>query len=311
MDSFCTLIQLLTAFNYALVTSNLYLHSINKLITGYLYDVENHLSLFKEKIEETKSFLNTSIEVNTEKLRILTDEYKKVEAASGNVEDLGSKRKLMVSLLEKLSDQKKILENDFVISQNTCIKDYNDELKSGSTSLAFQAYSLYAAIYGTIFLFIYGFEKLFSQLIGKIDIFCNEMIFIFNIISILFILKQKSNEKRWLGFLPEKSLKSIFYIIFISLIISFVVTLIFYYIIGWKCNFNLYTTLIMMSVFICSAHYLLFLFKAFFRNVPGRVAPQIIELQTQIHKITDFKGQIAGALDVVSLRMNQSAQIKE
>jgi len=232
LEHFHSAIQLLAVFNIALITSNHYLESLNIVLTGYLDDCKEHIKASKQKIDESLSFINQSLD---------------------------NSDNLLPRDINKLEDDKTSLNDTFLQSHKQLEVRLNKKVKDVSVSSGFQAFCFYSSFICLVSLISPGVSKVINLSIKATD-FWNEVFIIFLVISfgLMFLVVNKS----W----PKQSFMGVIIISILSLISSIIIVIILDFALNLSCPIELEPVLIFLVLFICSSHFLYYFVKALFFN---------------------------------------------
>ena len=266
MNNFSSIFELLAVFNFALVSSDYFLESVNVKITGHLSAAIDKIKSFeKTLIKEIDDYLSTAIDTartegNNEKLNNLSDFQTSFETSI-----------------------KPVVEN---------AKDELDDLvQQEKTSQNFRSYCLFSGIYCLLVLFFSGMDELNVGLSQNVKVFYNEFWISFNIITLLLIYISKNQYFSWV---TSFSLEGVFYLYIFGAVLALMVTIIPHLAIDELCNYNLYFLNILISIFVPALHFLFVLIKAF-KSKKKQTKMFLEKVNNLETKLKDFKSRCYGA----------------
>lgn len=235
MNNFSSIFELLAAFNFALVSSDYFLESVNVKITGYLSTAMDKIdNLENTLIKEIDGYLNAAIET----------------ARNASQKDK----------IDNLSDIQTNFETTIKPLSLTTKCELEDLVKQEKTSINFRSYCLFSGIYCLLILFLSGLDELEFSFALSTKIFYNEYWIIFNFIMLLLIFISKNH---WIDIISEFSLKRVFHLYIIGAILALIFTLIPHLWSQKLCNYNLYFINVLISIFVPALHFVYILIKAF------------------------------------------------
>lgn len=266
MNNFSSIFELLAAFNFALVSSDYFLESVNIKITGHLSAAIHKInSLEKTLIKEIDDYLGNAIdtartEENNEKLNNLSDFQTNFE-----------------TIIKPTVESAKV--------------ELDDLVQKEKTSTNFRSYCLFSGIYCLLILFFSGMDELNFGLSQNAKVFYNEFWISFNIIILLLIYISKNQYVSWI---TSFSLEGVFYLYIFGAGLASMVTIIPHLAIDDLCNYNLYFVNILISIFVPALHFLFVLIKAF-KSKKKQTKIFLDKVDNLETKLRDFKSRCYGA----------------
>lgn len=266
MNNFSSIFKLLAAFNFALVSSDYFLESVNVKITG-------HISAAIDKINSLEKTLIKEI-----------DDYLANAIDTARTQENNEK-------LNNLSDFQTNFETSIKPTIESAKVELDDLVQKEKTSTSFRSYCLFSGIYCLLVLFLSGLDELNFGLSTSTKIFFNEFWIIFNITIILLIYIAKN---KYISWVTNFSMEGVFYIYFFGGTLAFILTIIPHLAIITLCNYNLYIINVLISLFVPSLHFLYVLVRAFKskKQQTRSYKDKIDELEG---KLKDFKSRCYGA----------------